>query len=57
MTPLTPHEERTAVLIMLDMFGWENDEHTRYHALRILKQARGEPVPTFDDFKLTDRGD
>jgi hypothetical protein len=37
--------------LMLSIFEWEDTVLTRYHALLILRAARREQIPTFDDFK------
>lgn len=42
--------ESEAVDLLVELFGWGGDKQARFEALRILRRARGEPVPTWDDF-------
>ena len=45
-------EEESVLDMILGYLGWKlNDAKGRYHVLRFLRTCRGEPVPTFDDFK------
>jgi len=36
--------------LLIELFGWDNSELSRYSALRLLRLARKEPVPAYDDF-------
>lgn len=46
--------ELDKVQLMCELFGWENpDAHTLFHALTLLRKARGEAVASFDDFCVT----
>lgn len=46
--------ESEKVDMLLEIFGWDDTAVSRYHALRILRGARGEDPPLFDDFKVKD---
>lgn len=46
--------ELEKVELMLEIFGWEDDSINRFHCLRMLRGARSEPAPTWDDFKVID---
>lgn len=36
---------------MCELFGWKDpDAHTLFHALTLLRKARGEAAASFDDF-------
>ena len=43
-------DEESDVSLLLELFGWDDDSECRYHALRILRGARGEAIPTPDDY-------
>lgn len=36
---------------LIDFFEWDDTSECRYHALLILRKARGEQYPTWDDFR------
>lgn len=42
-------EEKVACLI--DFFGWDDSTESQFHALKILRDARGEPAPLWDDYR------
>lgn len=44
--------EAQKISILLGLFDWENTSLNRFHCLLLLRRARGEPVPSWDDFKV-----
>lgn len=53
---LKPAEEYRRVDLLLECFGWnKDDEKARFSALVILRAARREPHPIWDDFKVGKR--
>lgn len=43
--------EKMKVELMIELFGWDPEPTAYFHALIILRNARKEPPPTWDDFK------
>lgn len=44
--------ESEEVDLLVELFRWDvEDQQARYHALTLLRGARGEPLPTWDDFR------
>lgn len=49
---MKPLGEEETLDFLVSIFGWDDSVESRYHALVILRGARREPIPTFDDFKV-----
>lgn len=42
--------EADRLQLLCEIFGWDTEEETLFHALCILRRATGQPEPSWDDF-------
>lgn len=49
---MKPEDEEATVELLCEIFGWDATHASKYSALRILRNARGEPAPTPDDYRV-----